>query len=76
MVWGEKWWHALRCVVFDVICSLPSAASVFLRQPFIKRNSKMNKAQKPTHDAHRSRVPSAGPEYKAPQTLLHYGPLK
>ena len=70
MVWGEKQWHALRCVAFDVICSLSSAAAVFLRQLFIKRDSKMNKAQKQTREAHRSRAPAAGPECKASQTLL------
>lgn len=70
---------AWRCITFDMIRSLSSAAFMFPRQPFIERDSKMNKAQKQTHEAHGNRVPSARTDLSAFQALLfraHYGPLK
>ena len=48
---GRKIVACSRCITFDVIRSLPSATSTSLRQLFIEKDSKMNKAQKPTHDS-------------------------
>lgn len=48
---GRKMVACSRCITFDVIRSLPSATSTSLRQLFIEKDSKMNKAQKPTHDS-------------------------